>query len=96
MYITTLLWYNKCTDIHCDGHKTQVHVITTEYGLYVTALWSGISPLIFPVWLYLPEATPPPAKLSGSEKLTSPSTTARRQFKRGDVLETMLTNLSKS
>ena len=47
--------------------NTRVQALVKQLSMdLVTALWSGISPLIFPVWLYLPEATPPPAKLSGS------------------------------
>ena len=54
----------------------------------LTAFWSGFSPLIFPAWLYLPEAHMPPlAEFSGSLKRTSPSTTARWQSIRGGYLK---------
>ena len=49
----------------------------------MTAFLSGLSPLIFPAWLDLPEAEPPPAKLAGSLRRTSPSTTAKWQSERG-------------
>ena len=44
---------------------------------------SGLSPLIFPAWLHLPEAKPLPAEFAGSQRHTSPSTTARWQSMRG-------------
>ena len=53
----------------------------------MTAFLSGLSPLIFPAWLDLPEAEPPPAKLAGSLRRTSPSTTARWQSERGRYRE---------
>ena len=57
---------------------------------FLAALLSGLSPLIFPAWLHLPEAKPLPAEFAGSQRHTSPSTTARWQSMRGDVRISLL------
>lgn len=61
--------------LHCHLHKDHMkHLLEDmlpEHNAFkmmeclirmLTAFWSGFSPLIFPAWLYLPEAhMPPPA-----------------------------------
>ena len=69
----------------------------------MTALLSGLSPLIFPAWLHLPEAKPLPAEFAGSRRHSSPSTTARWQSMRGgihlsqkEIIKAFLLNLKHS